>query len=261
MNPSGLVRHRRRILGALALCASAAVVALVPASASAECRSVYQADLQGGFALICDGTNPGGGGGSRAPKKDQQATRAQLAKLRFTASSAAAVRARAKLADALATTGEQSVDAEIRRVTTSGTLSAQIRGLMRKAGLSTSDIGDYYTFAYITGWQVTHEGRSVSDATAAAVRRELRSRVARNATLRRMTNAQKQEYAERLAGWLSVLTGTWNDAKSTGKAGLVENAVDSMWARLAEKDLLGAYVNAAKLTRSGVSEDYGPFVP
>jgi hypothetical protein len=234
------------------------------APASADCRNVWSADLLGGFTLVCDGDG-GGGSPPGKPVKPRQATGKQLRALRFFPSPAAVARARRDAVAALAATGNGDIDAELRGLIESGGFSDEAYDLMRAADLSVRDLGDVYSFTYILGWQIVHTtlGKSArtSDKVAGAVRKELRTRLALDRHFRRMGDARQQEYAERLAIWIAVLANRFNAAISAGDAAWMEEIKHATRVRLSERDMLGAYVDKAKLSRKGVSGDYGQHVP
>lgn len=259
----------RRTLAAAFLAAGAGLAIAAP-SAHAGCQNVYQADLSGqtggSLVLVCtpDPTPSGGGSGSGSsptePKKPKRATAKQLRTLRFVPQASAEKTVQAELVRAFGNTGDPELDAKQTASIESGALTRQFRVNLRRQRWSTRDVGDYYALAYLTGWSVMHDGRTTSTKVDRAVRRVLKDRLARQARFRRMNDTQQHAYAERLAAWTAVLAGNYAAAKRDGdKDGMAEAAYNAEH-RLADDDLLGAYIDDAKLSSKGITGDFGTYV-
>lgn len=240
----------RRFL--LTVLAAIAVLALSAQPAAAQCKLKYKYVFYPPYSdlvLDCQGSSqPEGKAKKRKATKPKKATGAQLRSLRYKPSSRVNKRVHDYLVKRLAT-GTQS--AQIEQMIHSNGLLSQTTKPIRDMGWSTRDLGDRYAHAYIVTWLVVNGERSTTKRVDAAVRKELRNRLALG-KLRKWSDARQQAYAERLSSYAVVIAGTLNSYRKSG-----DETGARIWGydanRLAGQPFLfGENFLRVKLTRRGV---------
>jgi hypothetical protein len=126
----------------------------------------------------------------------------------------------------------------------------QFRSVMGKLGWSPTDLGDTATFAFLQGYVTWRENGVVAQGALAPLRRQVRDDLARQRSVRRLSDARKQEIAEILELRTIFFLDSRNDAAAAGDAAGAAIARAQMrdWIRA----VYGVDVNDVKLTRHGV---------
>jgi hypothetical protein len=243
------MRRRGVMVAVLVAC----VVAPAPASAqTGDLPYVDAVDAWAdGQALRRTLPRAGGGGtGATKPKRAERprkATPRQLAKLRFTPSQAvtdASYQAVLALMDPAV--DPASVTAELDRLR--GLWDGEMRKLTPR--LEPSDLGDVATYALTLSYAAYHERSKVPDAGLAAVRRSARTDLALNATVRRSSDARKQEAAQMLALRTILRVSDLNWGRQEQDAAREQAAADAL--RTWVKTAFGVDLDRVAFTRKGL---------
>lgn len=125
------------------------------------------------------------------------ATPAQLAKLNFTPSAAITRKVNAEFAQRFLGSDVKKREQFLKFLNT-GQLQQDYRKMVSQLGLSPRNLADATTAYLVTGWQIVHEKKESNRKGILAERKKMQNMLARNAKIRAMTNAQKQETAEQL---------------------------------------------------------------
>lgn len=246
---TGAARTAWSTFAALAL--AGVVLSAVPGAASAACRNVYRAYPDGSSALVLVCDSPEGSGKSTAkssPPGARQPTPAQYRALRYVPSGAVSAALRDTLTERFAVGPQAEV---IRAEVQSGVYVRDFHEAVREQGWSTRDFGDAYSYAYMLMWLVVNDRRTVSDEVAAAVRRDLRRRLALDPRVRRADDAAQQAHAERLASYAVLLSSNQNLARQSGDAQRVADTRRSARLVASDRDQLGVDLSKVRLTSKG----------
>jgi hypothetical protein len=192
---------------------------------------------------------PSGRSGTAKPKKRAQpvkhATRRQLRSLRYAPSPTVTQSVYQRVVD--------QVGAGVDPATLQGQLEAaktQFRSVLAKLGWSPADLGDMAAFAFLQGYVTWRENGVVPQGALGPLRRQVRDDLARQRSVRRLSDARKQEIAEILELRTIFFLDSRNDAAAAGDSAGVTIARAQM--REWIEDVYGVDVDDVKLTRHGV---------
>jgi hypothetical protein len=126
---------------------------------------------------------------------------------------------------------------------------AEFRSVMGKLGWSPTDLGDMAAFAFLQGYVTWRENGVAPRGALGPLRRQVRDDLARQRSVRRLSDARKQEIAEILELRTIFFLDSRNDAAGAGDSAGVAIARAQMrdWI----KGVYGVDVNDVKLTRHG----------
>jgi hypothetical protein len=188
------------------------------------------------------------GTGATAPRKrERRATTRQLATLRFTRTQSvtdASHQAVVALLDP--SLDPATVIADLVRL--QGLWDQEMRRLTPR--LDPRNLGDVATYALLLSYAAYHERSTFPDAGVKAVRRAARTDLALNRTVRRSSDARKQEAAEMLALRTILRVSDLNWARQAQDAGREAAAMDALraWVDTA----FGVDLDDARFTRKGL---------
>jgi hypothetical protein len=124
------------------------------------------------------------------------------------------------------------------------------RVLKRVAGWRVQDLGDVAAFGLVQSYVQVHGATKVSKRGLARVRGAVRDDLARQRSVRRLSDTRQQDLAERLELRVIFFISDLNGARMRGDAGGVQSARSALrdWA----KDLYGVDVERVRLTARGL---------
>jgi hypothetical protein len=242
------------------VCAALVAPAVFAPAANAACKeTVWQTRWQpdpfgtsGGSLIrvpVCRDGTP-----STKPRKKKakprRATRSQLRALRFRPSEAVSATVRRRMIEQLAH-GEQAD--QVRTMIESGELMRQFDRNVRAQGWSTRDVGDMYSSAYLTLWMVVNERTRLKGSIAAAVRKELRGRLALDREVGGARDAAQQETAEWFGSWTAALAGSMTYVRTLGDPVRVEEYREKVRTMVRAPDLFDTDLTRIRLTRRGIA--------
>jgi hypothetical protein len=192
---------------------------------------------------------PAGRSGTTKPKKHarpvKHATTRQLRSLRYAPSASVTQSVYQRVVD--------QVGASVDPATLQAQLvaaKAQFRSVLGKLGWSPTDLGDMAAFAFLQGYVTWRENGVVPKGALGPLRRQVRDDLARQRSVRRLSDARKQVVAEILELRTIFFLDSRNAAAAAGDAAGVAIARAQMrdWI----EDVYGVDVDDVKLTRHGV---------
>lgn len=129
---------------------------------------------------------------------------------------------------------------------------AQFREVMAQVGWSSSHLADVAAFSLVQGYVTWHQVSKVSEPGLKVLRREVRTNLALQKPVRRLSDARQQEIAEILELRVIFFLDARNDAVALGdSAGVsVARAEIREWT----ETIFGVDVNEVRLTRRGLVE-------
>jgi hypothetical protein len=127
---------------------------------------------------------------------------------------------------------------------------AQFRAVLAKLGWSPNDLGDMAAFVFLQGYVTWRENGVVPERALAPLRRQVRDDLALSRSVRRLSDARKQEIAEILELRTIFFLDSRNDAAAAGDSAGVAIARSQM--REWIEAVYGVDVNDVRLTRQGV---------
>lgn len=179
------------------------------------------------------------------PKRVQHATRQQLRALRYAPTSSVTESVYQRVvAQAGPGVDPATLHAQL------DAAKAQFRAVLAKLGWSSNDLGDMAAFVFLQGYVTWRENGVVPEQALAPLRRQVRDDLALSRSVRRLSNARKQEIAEILELRTIFFLDSRNDAAAAGDSAGVAIARSQM--REWIESVYGVDVNDVRLTRQGV---------
>jgi len=237
------------LVGALAAGAlsPAAARAQMPLDGSAYAFPVpdYVGSLVGANSL-----DPGFQRGGKRQKKTpahrpKPPTRRQLATLRYTPRTSVTQGVYARVLEQLGPGVDPSqLTAQL------DAAKANFRAVLKKLHWSARDLGDMAAFSFVQSYVTWNEIEQVSPRGLKLLRRDVRANLARQAKVRRLSDARQQEIAEVLELRVIFFLDERNDALRAGESTAVARAEMREWTT----SIFGVDVNEVRLTSRGLKE-------
>lgn len=127
---------------------------------------------------------------------------------------------------------------------------ANFRAVVKKLHWSTRDLGDMAAFSFVQSYITWNEIEEVSPRGLKLLRADVRANLARQAKVRRLSDARQQEIAEILELRVIFFLDQRNDAMRAGESTAVARAELREWAT----SIFGVDVNDVRLTSRGLRE-------
>jgi hypothetical protein len=207
----------------------------------------YVSTLVGTNTLDPAFTNKRGSRGHKPkrPARVKHATRAQLATLAYKPSAAVTDGVDALVLDQAG----PEVDPTVLRAQLDAART-QFRDVLHRVGWHADDLGDMAAFAFLQAYVTWHSNGTVPEKGLPRLRAAVRDNLARQAPVRRLSDARQQQIAEILELRMILFLDQRNDAQVAGDSASVAIARGDVrdWAR----SVFGVDLNDVRLTARGL---------